>query len=192
MDLLTYMQALFGGEGLNAWLRVAGLIGVTGLVDVVQRRVLSRLHAQLEKTEAYWDDAVVRALRRPLSLLVWVVGLSFMADVGLSQVDTALADMRDSLRVIGIVAAFSWFLARLISLVEEGIIALGQEGDEPTTGPRLMRLPSCCGSSCLWRPPWLRSRPWASASQASWPLAASAAWRSVLRPRICWPTSSAA
>ena len=131
MDLLTPMQALFGGEGLNAWLRVAGLIGVTGLVDVVQRRVLSRLHAQLEKTEAYWDDAVVRALRRPLSLLVWVVGLSFMADVGLSQVDTALADMRDSLRVIGIVAAFSWFLARLISLVEEGIIALGQEGDEP-------------------------------------------------------------
>ena len=131
MDLLTPMQALFGGEGLNAWLRVAGLIGVTGLVDVAQRRVLGRLHAQLEKTEAYWDDAVVRALRRPLSLLVWVVGLSFVADVGLSQTGAALADMRDSLRVIGIVAAFSWFLARLISLVEEGIIALGQEGDEP-------------------------------------------------------------
>ena len=131
MELLTPMQTLFEGEGLNAWLRVAGLIGVTGLGDVVQRRVLGRLHAQLEKTGAYWDDAVVQALRRPLSLLVWVVGLSFVADVGLSQTGTALADMRDSLRVIGIVAAFSWFLARLISLVEEGIIALGQEGDEP-------------------------------------------------------------
>ena len=131
MDLLTHVQALFAGEGLDAWLRVAGLIVVTGLVDVVQRRVLGRLHTQLEKTEAYWDDAVVQALRRPLSLLVWVVGLSFVAEVGLSQTGTALADMRDSLRVIGIVAAFSWFLARLISLVEEGIIALGREGDEP-------------------------------------------------------------
>ena len=131
MDLLTSIQALFGSDGLDAVLHIVVLIGVTGLVDVVQRRVLSRLHAQLEKTEAYWDDAVIQALRRPLSLLVWVVGLSFVADVGLSRVDTALADMRDSLRVIGIVAAFSWFLARLISLVEEGILALGQEGDEP-------------------------------------------------------------
>ena len=25
----------------------------------------------------------------------------------------------------------------------------------PTTGPRSTRLPSCCGSSCLWRPPWV-------------------------------------
>ena len=131
MDLLTHVSALFAGDSLNAWLRVAGLIGVTGLVDVVQRRVLSRLHTQLEKTEAYWDDAVVQAVCRPLSLLVWVVGLSLVADVGLSRVDTALADMRDSLRVIGIVAAFSWFLVRLITLVEEGVIALGQEGDEP-------------------------------------------------------------
>ena len=135
MDTLTQLFAsvrvLFEGDGLDSWLRILLLVVVTGLSDVVQRRVLSHLHARLEKTAAYWDDAVVQALRRPLSLLVWVIGLGFALDVGRSQAGPGLAEMLDPLRVVGIVTAFTWFLVRLITLLEECIIAQSQEADEP-------------------------------------------------------------
>lgn len=129
--LLAWVGALAAGGGMASWLRVLLLVVLTGLIDVVQRRVLGHLHARLEKTSAYWDDAVVQALRGPLSLLVWVVGLGFALNVGLHRTDTAVAEMLDPLRVLGIVAAFTWFLARLITLLEACIIAQSQEADEP-------------------------------------------------------------
>ncbi len=133
MNTLTQLwdsaQVLSEANGMDSWQAGLLLVVLTGLVDFIQRLVLSHLQARLEKTSAPWDNAVVQALRRPFSLIIWVVGLGFALDVSLTN--TALAEILVPLRDLGIIAAFTWFLARLITLLEEYLIAQSQEAGEP-------------------------------------------------------------
>ena len=62
---------------VNVFLVVFGAL----LFDLIQRRIINRLIIKLEKTPNLWDDALFDSLRQPLSLLIWVVGISLAAEI---------------------------------------------------------------------------------------------------------------
>ncbi len=115
--------------GPGSWLWALLPIAVTGLLDVVQRCALGRLHLRLAKTAARWDDAVVEALRGPLSLLVWVVGLGLAAELGWGR--AGVIELLAPLRVVGIVSALTWFVVRLVSLLEVVVVAQSRQTGAP-------------------------------------------------------------
>lgn len=85
------------------------------LLDFVQKKVLRRVRKKLEITTNLWDDAFIHAVIKPLSLLIWIVGLSVALEV---------ANFNNALKVfeVGIIIVISWTLIRLIVFVEENVI----------------------------------------------------------------------
>jgi len=81
-----------------------------------------RLHARLTRTKTPWDDALVHALRKPLGVLVWVVGISFAAEIIYAQNEAAIFQAVPSLRDVGVIATIIWFLVRFIHESEQNII----------------------------------------------------------------------
>ena len=65
---LIVVNDLFTGAG--GWItQVFIVVFISLLVDFFQKRVLNRLASKFESTRNLWDDALITALRTPLSLL---------------------------------------------------------------------------------------------------------------------------
>ena len=136
MDITTFTTTVAEFFHRPDWyqnwvLQVFVVIFLTLLVNLIQRRVLNRLHARLEKNTAYWDDVVVLALRRPLSVLILVVGLGFALDIIRSEAEAVVFEAVDPVRTVSIIVILAWFLVRLIKQGEDGIIAQREAVGEP-------------------------------------------------------------
>ena len=136
MDITTFTTTVAEFFHRPDWyqnwvLQVFVVIFLTLLVNLIQRRVLNRLHARLEKNTAYWDDVVVLALRRPLSVLILVVGLGFAIDIIRSEAEAVIFEAVDPVRTVSIIGILAWFLVRLIKQGEDGIIAQREAVGEP-------------------------------------------------------------
>jgi len=92
------------------------------LLDFLQKRLLNRLSARIEKSKQLWDDALFNSARRPLSLLIWLIGISFAADIVGRQTDTAIFAAVSPLRDVGVIVIIAWFFFRLIREVENNIV----------------------------------------------------------------------
>ncbi|MFC1750481.1 mechanosensitive ion channel family protein [Pseudomonadota bacterium] len=95
----------------------------TLLLDFFLKRLLNRMQRQVEKTTNPWDDALLSSVRRPLSVLVWVVGLTFAASIVDEISDAAIFSAIIPLRDVGVVTVIAWFLLRFIRAAQNNIIA---------------------------------------------------------------------
>ncbi len=94
--------------------QVFAVILIALTIDLIQRRSLKRLLIRAEKRTAnLWDDAILRALQRPLSLLIWITGIAFSAKIAQHEAPAAIFDAITPLRDIGVISALTWFLIRL-------------------------------------------------------------------------------
>ncbi len=117
--------------GANTWVARVFIIVMLALAfDMVQRLVLKRLAARFQATSNPWDDAVIHALQRPLTLLIWVLGLSFAAAIAGKETDANLFEIVEPLRVVGVISAISWFLVRLIYNFQQNLVEKGLREDE--------------------------------------------------------------
>jgi len=51
------------------------------LVSYLFDKIIIRLEKQAEKSVNLWDDTLLHAAKRPLALLIWLVGLSWAAHI---------------------------------------------------------------------------------------------------------------
>jgi len=91
------------------------IVFVALIIDYLQKRILIKIQKRLENTNTAWDDALVHAIIRPLSLLIWVFGLSFALDV----LEVTVAQ---TLRELGLITCATWVAVRFIRFVEENIL----------------------------------------------------------------------
>ena len=113
----------------------------TLIVDYFQRKTLRQLYDRLQKTQSLWDDAVVGALIKPLTLIIWVAGISFAVDIiqqetGKAVIFEAIKPVRDT----AIIGSLAWFLIRIIGRVENNILLSNQKIDR-TTADAIAKLP---------------------------------------------------
>lgn len=130
---------VWAGEflGKETWIiQVFIVVLLMLIVNFMQKRSLARLLIRAEKSTNPWDDAFIGALQRPISLLVWVLGLTFAAEIIRDNADTALFDLVPAVRNVGVIISLIWFLVRFISAAELNVIlrARGKEDavDETT------------------------------------------------------------
>ena len=115
----------------TAWLvQVFGIVFLTLVLDFILRRFLNRLQHKALDSRAYWDDAFVKALQRPLAFLVLFIGLSLVLDIVRHHFELALFTALGPFRMLGVVLLFAWFLMRLIREGEEAIIAKYEDKGE--------------------------------------------------------------
>lgn len=131
MDWLNDLaQSLAAATGLQRWaLLVFGVVLAAMLLDFLQRRLMRRLEAIVSSTTNLWDDALFHAMIRPLSLLIWVVGISIAIQViPVREEGGLLADEWVAhARQVGILGAIAWFLVSFIGNIEGNIIRLAEK-----------------------------------------------------------------
>jgi len=117
--------------------RVGGLIGLPGwvlaafgvilgalLLEFVYRSFMVRLERLADKTSNLWDDAIVYAGRKPISLLIWWQGVVIAARVIAphSEAITFSADFLNAVQQLGLVVAATWFAFRLTTGFEQAFV----------------------------------------------------------------------
>lgn len=100
------------------------IIFATLLLDFIQKRLVSRLHKHFQTSTSVWDDALLQALRLPLTLFIWVVGASFVMDV--FEIDFA-----KDIRYVGVIVSIAWLLLRFVDQVEINILHRNELAGKP-------------------------------------------------------------
>jgi len=120
-ELMKYISS-FGGE--NAWIyQVFVVVFVVLLTNLIIRKLMDRLHKKLERTKNPWDDALIHALRKPLSILIWVIGISFAAEIAAGVTSAIIFEAIDPIRDVGIIASITWFMLRFIRECEKNLVS---------------------------------------------------------------------
>ncbi len=112
----------------SSWLpQVLLVTGAVVAVNVVAYTVLHYLEKAARRTAAVWDDALIQAARRPATLALWVIGAYYAARVIYAHQDRAFPDDLTLARDTVVIAAFAWFLLRLIGNAARGMRARALE-----------------------------------------------------------------
>lgn len=110
--------------GENIWIaKVFVIVFLTLVVDAIQKVVLRRLEKRLKQTKTIWDDVLIFSLRAPTSVVVWIVGLSFIG----TMLEFKMTEM---FRSLGIIIVIAWALIRFVRQVEERVIHAGEINEE--------------------------------------------------------------
>lgn len=102
--------------------KVFAIVFASLILAYVGKLVLDRLEARATISPNVWDDALVIALRRPLWVLVWSMGLLWAARITAVEMDEDFADVLESVQSVLLIALLAWFLLRLASRVEERLV----------------------------------------------------------------------
>ncbi|MDX1454160.1 MAG: mechanosensitive ion channel family protein [Gammaproteobacteria bacterium] len=124
---LEELVSIPGGWGLTG--QVFIIIFLALVAELVQRVILNRMHRKAEKTRTPWDDALLGSVRKPLSALIWLVGISLAAEIIARQSDAALFDYIQPARELGLIAIVTWFVLRFIGRAERTIMKYSQHYD---------------------------------------------------------------
>lgn len=128
--------------GESSWIiQVFLVVFIALLLDFFQKLVFVRLAKQAEKTANLWDDAVLISMVAPLSLLIWVVGLTFAADILRGVSSQPIFAAVEPIRDIGVIFALAWFLVRFIRQAENNLV-VQQQVDRTTANAfaKLLRI----------------------------------------------------
>jgi MscS family membrane protein len=106
------------------------ILGIA-ILNFIARRFLHHAEKVMSKTKNLWDDALIKAVRRPLPLLLWIVGLAFAVQIVRTHTGAPIFDFVVPARDVGVVACFAWFLTRLTNHAAENVTALRELAGEP-------------------------------------------------------------
>ncbi len=115
----SWKTFLLGKDALV--IQLFAVVTATLFIDYLQKRILLRLQRKAEQTTNLYDDAVLFAIQRPLSLLIWVVGISFAAEIASAETSATVFELVEPARYLGIIITLAWFGVRFVSAAEHNI-----------------------------------------------------------------------
>jgi MscS family membrane protein len=112
-----------GNAGWALILQVFLVVLAVVAFNYALRRVLARLERHARSTSTPWDDALVSAARRPVSLLAWIVGLTFAVRIIYEGTEATIFEFFEPARTVGVVGCITWFLLLFIRNVQDSLVA---------------------------------------------------------------------
>jgi len=129
---MEYIKSLLSQFNINedVWIvQVFIIIFLSLLLNYIQIKLLRRIEARLNKNNLKWDDAIIFAIRRPLSYLILILGVTFAVDIIATTTESSIFNSIGPIREVGVIIIIAWTLLRFINVVEENII-LGDDSKE--------------------------------------------------------------
>lgn len=120
--------------------QVFGIVLSTLVINFFTRRALNQIHKKTMTTSTVWDDALINAIKRPLGLLVWVLGLSWAVEIISAETESGLALVIDPIRYIAVVGLLTLFVTRFVRECEEGFVTAGTDVTTATAIGKLIRI----------------------------------------------------
>jgi MscS family membrane protein len=127
-----------------SWLpQVLVVVAAVIALNIGAYYVLRHIEKLASHTTAVWDDALIKAARKPLTLILWVSGVVFAIQIIHKHIGTPVFDFVIPTRDTIIIAALGWFLLRLVRHASHNILARNAEigeGVDHTTVDALSKL----------------------------------------------------
>ena len=107
----------------NVWsIKIFSVVFITLLINYIWRRYFQKVQNRLTNTKNLWDDALWEAVHKPVAFLIWVIGISYAAELSNHLTGAEFINLVSTLREISVIAIFSWFLFRFIHFAEKNIL----------------------------------------------------------------------
>lgn len=116
-----WFESVGGSWGLG--IQVFLVVLLTLLLDFVVKKIIGQLNEKLKHTENPWDDSLVEALRRPVSVLIWVVGIAFAVEIIRHETRVVMFDFIKPIRDVALIFCIAWFFIRFVKLSVINIIS---------------------------------------------------------------------
>lgn len=133
-EILEVIESFLKQE--NWIIQVFIIVFLTAFLNWIQKRIIARLIDRLKRSWTYWDHAFFIAIQKPLTFLIWIIGLTFAADIVKSQADAAIFGAIEPIREVGVIVIIVWFMVRFISNAEKILVEKkklrGEEFDQTT------------------------------------------------------------
>ena len=136
MDQINVLTGSYG------WLAAAfGILLLTGVVRYIASRSLAKVLQRADQTVNVWDDALVAAIRKPLNLGIWIMGISFAIDSMGLDAQAEIFTLTNQARDVAVVWLLIWFAIGFTENVERGFVE-GKHGDkvDATTAAAVAKL----------------------------------------------------
>jgi MscS family membrane protein len=128
MSEQTWLKQILNFSQEHDWIVQVFLIVFFSLaLSFIARRVLAKIAAGLQSTRTLWDDLVVKSMKKPLGWLIWLLGLTFAADIVYQQSGAAIFEAIDPVREVGVIVILTLFLLNMVTGAQA--ILLRKEGD---------------------------------------------------------------
>jgi MscS family membrane protein len=129
------MDALAQHFGLaflaEPWLpQVFTVVVAVVAINIVIYYSFRRIERITEKTSTVWDDAFIRALRKPLTAVLWVVGVAFAAEIVHKHTGAPIFDFVVPTRNAVVIFSLAWFLLRFIRNATRNIVVTREAAGE--------------------------------------------------------------
>lgn len=119
----TFLHWLNNLMGRDAW--VVGVfltVFLALLTDFVVRIAWRRLFRRSQQTANIWDDALLAAAAKPVSAAIWLLGITFAADIVRLHTAAAIFAIVEKVRELGLTLVVGWFLFRFIREAEASFL----------------------------------------------------------------------
>ncbi|MCK5002717.1 MAG: mechanosensitive ion channel family protein [Gammaproteobacteria bacterium] len=115
----------------NDWIVQVFLIVLISLsLSFIARRAISKIAIKLQKTKNPWDDLLTQSLQKPVAWLIWLLGLTFAADVVHEQSGATIFEAVGPIRDIGVIIILTLFLLNLVRGTQAILVAAQTETGE--------------------------------------------------------------
>ena len=102
--------------------KVFAIVFASLVIAYLGKLILDRIEARALATKSVWDDALVIAVRKPLWVLIWSMGLFWAARITALRMDEDVADVLETMQSVLLIGLLAWFLLRLASRIEERLV----------------------------------------------------------------------
>ncbi|MZG30399.1 MAG: mechanosensitive ion channel family protein [Nitrospinae bacterium] len=119
--------------------QVIVVLFVALVANIFQKKVFKSLAEKAKRTSNKWDDAFLISVPNPLSIIIWVTGITFAGEIIQKATEAIILDALAPLRDAIIIASLAWFFVLIIQKIETGYLASGKDID-PTTLDALSKL----------------------------------------------------
>jgi MscS family membrane protein len=122
--MIESIQSFFAPAPDWEWLTLQVLVtcGLTISLNFVFMRIIDALEHLTRKTSSLWDDDFLEALRLPLRLFIWTLGITASAYWIELSTDTLLFKHLPEIRRVAYIAIGAMFFHRLVRMTEAHLI----------------------------------------------------------------------
>lgn len=107
------------------------VVTVTLTLSLLVGFLLRRLEAKLTKTRTLWDDALISAIRKPLRVILWIVGIGFAAEIIHSETGAPLFSSVPKVSELLFIVVIGWALLRFTNNAAQAIVQQQKRKNKP-------------------------------------------------------------
>ena len=114
----------------------------TLLISALISRALIKIEKRALQTKTLWDDALLGAAKKPIKWMIWLVGISFAAEIASEHAQSNILALVPTVRHLFAIFIASWFLNGFIRRVEGNVVQPGylQKPMDKTTAVAIGKL----------------------------------------------------